>query len=413
MTVYSLKSGKTYTSPSLFVNARTHLDVAALWNVVTKNNLTHIDGIYVSLSDYKQIFSKLGFLNQPLDQMRNTIREKVFLVDPSIDNLSSTADVRQKMFATGCFDKQILRKIRDINSSNLTKGKASIMLDEVYSQIHVKPLMDMQVNANADMIIAPCIPINRKTRLMDRITLARDMLKDARTLLETSSLKQHKDRKDLMNVVVLSKSIILDDANFSRIFDLLLCNRPDHVGIKIDRIGESDTVEQISLFKFFQEFRKYAQRKTGNDPPPMHFINVNELGYVGYCHAVSNIICPIRHTPVYSFNRRYSSKISATSPPDTATKYYHPIDMSYQNFELQNPFPCACNVCNKHQYAKNVPRKNWPMHNRNHWLEVKDGEIKELRETPARLDVALRDKFARSNRTQLIAYLPTSPIFVH
>lgn len=53
------------------------------------------------------------------------------------------------------------------------------------------------------------------------------------------------------------------------------------------------------------------------------------------------------------------------------------------------------------------------MHNRKHWLEVKDGEVREFRETPARLDIALRDKFARANRTQLIAYLPVNPVFVH
>lgn len=44
---------------------------------------------------------------------------------------------------------------------------------------------------------------------------------------------------------------------------------------------------------------------------------------------------------------------------------------------------------------------------------MKDGEIQEFRETPARLDIALRDKFARAMRMQLIAYLPTTPVFVH
>ncbi len=35
-----------------------------------------------------------------------------------------------------------------------------------------------------------------------------------------------------------------------------------------------------------------------------------------------------------------------------------------------------------------------------------------MQHTPARSDIALRDKFARGNRTQLIAYLPTEPAFV-
>ncbi|MGI0028052.1 MAG: hypothetical protein ACREAD_09475 [Nitrosopumilaceae archaeon] len=193
-----------------------------------------------------------------------------------------------------------------------------------------------------------------------------------------------------------------------------MCNTPDHVGIKIDRIQESDTVAQITLFKFFREFNEYAKHKTGK-APPMHFINVNELGYVGYCSAVSNIVCPIGHSPSYPFKRKKGGGSSSATPVeiDTSMRYYHPINMDYPKFSLQNPFPCACTECDKQQMAKNVPNKQRPLHNRKHWLEVKDGEIKEFRETPARLDIALRDKFARANRTQLIAYLPINPVFVH
>ena len=46
-----------------------------------------------------------------------------------------------------------------------------------------------------------------------------------------------------------------------------------------------------------------------------------------------------------------------------------------------------------------------------HWLNIKNEEIRQLREPPARLDIALRDKFANSMRTQMVAYIPASPIF--
>ena len=240
------------------------------------------------------------------------------------------------------------------------------------------------------------------------------MLKDARTLLEASSLKKYQDTKDLMNVLTVSANIVTDERNFHSLFDLLLCNTPDHVGIKVDRISESDTTSQLTSFKFFREFYEYAKHKTGNNPPPLHLVNVNELGYTSYCSAASNIICPLGQ-PSYPFMRKKGGGQSTITPVeiDTSTTYYHPIDMDYPKFRLQNPFPCACSSCAPIVNARNVPNKAIPIHKRKHWLETKDGEIQEFRETPVLLNIALRDKLARSNRMGLITYIPNEPIFVH
>lgn len=417
MTVYSLKSGKSYTSPSLFVHPQTRDDVSALWTMDEKNKTTNIDGVYVSLPDLKYIGSKLGFDTQPLfNETKKTVRDKILLIDPNLDKLlGGMEDVKQKMFATGRFDKRIQKLLKEIKLADLTSTEKSLrIMDEIYPLLQVKPLMDLQVDANVDVIIAPCIPISSKTKLLDRFNFATQMLKNARILLDTSSLKRFKDTKDLMNVLTLSKSIITDERNFHSLFELLLCNDPDFVGIKIDRIQESDSPSQITLFKFFREFHEYAKIKTGNDAPPMHLLNVNELGYVGYCNAVSNIVCPIGHSPSYPFMRKKGGGATTTHiERDTAMKYYHPIDMDYPRFNLQNPFPCACSICEPPNTADNVPYKERPLHNRKHWLEVKDDEIRQLRETPVRLDIALRDKLARANRTQLLAYLPINPTFVH
>lgn len=414
--VYSLKSGKTYTAPSCFIYAQNDFDVKALWQIDKKDKLTNIDGIYLSLSNYKQINRKLGFNAKPLfNSNRITLRDKIFLLDPSIDKLlSGGQDDKQKMFATGKFDRRIQRIMHEIKSSDLTQPEKSLkIMYEVYPLLRVKPLIEIQTESNADMIISPCINISSKTRLTERFAFARQMLMDTRTLLETSSLKKYKETKDLMNLVTLSGNIITDERNFHSLFDLLLCNNPDHVGIKIDRILESNSPAQITLFEFFREFHEYARRKTGNKPPPMHFVNVDELGYVSYCNAVSNIICPIGR-PSYPFLRKKGGATStATVEIDTSTTYYHPINMDYPKFRLQNPFPCACSVCASKQKAENVPRKEQPLHNREHWLETKDGEIQELRTTPVLLNIALRDKLARSNRTQLVAYIPPDPVFVH
>lgn len=416
--VYSLKNGKTYTAPSLFVYPQTELDVTALWSVDGKNKLTNIDGLYLSFVNYKQIYKKLNFNTQPLfNSNKTTIRDKILLLDPSIDKLlTGMDDEKRKMFAIGRFDRRIEKIMKEIKLSDLTTfQKSQRIMDEIYPKLQVRSLIELQTESNVDIIISPCIPITSKTKLTERFNVARQMLKDTRTLLETSSLKRYKETKDLMNVLTLSRSVIADERNFHALFDLLLCNNPDHVGIKIDRIDESDTVGQITLYKFFREFHEYAQHKTGNKIPPMHFINVNELGYVSYCSAVSNIVCPIGRSPSYPYMRKRGGGGTTVTPIeiDTSMNYYHPINMDYPKFKLQNPFPCTCSECKKRLSADNVPNKERPLHNRKHWLEVKDEEIREFRETPVMLNIALRDKFARANRTQLIAYLPSNPIFAH
>src|SRR5438132_115756 len=115
MTVHSLKSGKTYTSPSLFVNPQTNDDVKALWKIDERNKLTNIDGIYVALPDYKQLSAKLGFSTQPFfKENRITIRDKIFLLDPSLDKLlTGMEEVKQKMFATGKFDRRIEKIMKE------------------------------------------------------------------------------------------------------------------------------------------------------------------------------------------------------------------------------------------------------------------------------------------------------------
>jgi hypothetical protein len=63
--------------------------------------------------------------------------------------------------------------------------------------------------------------------------------------------------------------------------------------------------------------------------------------------------------------------------------------------------------------ASRIPLEYKSIFRRMHWLKVKDDEIRQFRETQARLDMALRDKFANSMRPQLAAYIPESPIFAN
>ncbi len=411
--VHTLKSGKTFTVPSIFVMPQSPHDATALWRVDGRKGLTHIDGLYFKLVNFKSVFSRLGFSSKPLfEETESTLRDKIRLIDPSLKHLlTGMEEDKQSMLSTGLFDNRLGKIIRDITNSGLSvNDKISKFISEVYLRISVRPIIEYQLKHGVDIIISPCINLSSRYRLHDRIAIATTMLQNTRILLDTSSLKKYKETRDLMNVVSISRSVLVDERNFHSIFDLLLCNNPDHVGIEIEGVTESDTVAYEIAFRFFRQFHEYAKIKTGNKPPPIHFINVNELGYASFCSGICNIVSPIARSPSFAFGRkRNSTKLSKAI--DTSETYYHPIDMNTPHLKTLNPLPCACTECVMYVNATGIPRIHRPLFRRTHWLHVKDGEIRELRETPARLDIALKDKFARSMRTQLIAYLPASPLF--
>lgn len=410
--VYALKNGKTFTFPSLFVNPQHPLDVKALWKADEENGLHNIDGIYIRMMDHKAIYSKFGYNMADLfPSDKTTIRNKIKLIDPSLDFLlTGMNEHKEKMLDTNVFDARIRRKLKDITQSNdKPEEKLSSIISEVYPYLQVRPLVEFQVKGNPDMIISPCIHLSSNIKFREQLAKAREMLVNTRILLETSSLKKYLETKDLMNVVAISKSVI-QDRNFHDLFDLLLCNKPDHVGVKIIGVRESDTVGQNKVFEFLRQFSEYSKHVTGNKPPPLHLVNVDEIGYSSYCSGVCNIVAPVATSPSFAFPSK-KHRATFSEEVDTSPTYYHPINMDHPKLKSLTRLPCACTECRKYEIVSRIPYKWKPIFRRVHWLHTKDEEIREFRETPVQLNFALRDKFARSMRTQLIAYLPENPVF--
>lgn len=410
--VYTLKSGKTYTAPSLFVNPQHILDVKALWYTDDNYGLPHIDGIYLRLLNYKKIFPSLALNAQSLiPSDRPTLREKIIIIDPALDFLlSGMSKDKETMLQTGFFDNKIKRAIKKIINSEVTNTeKTKIIINDVYPYLQSRRLIEFQVRNGADVIVPPCINLSSSRYLTEQILKARQMLIDARTLLETSSLKKYLETRDLMNIVTINANLI-KERNFHVIFDLLLCNKPDHIGIKILGLRESDSISLELVFRFLRELHEYSKIVTNNNPPPLHLVNVDELGYVGYCSGVCNIISPIATTPYFAFSSR-KNREGLDEERDTSPTYYHPLNMNYPKLKSIKKLPCSCKVCNKFENVSSIPNSFKTIFRRIHWLLTKDGEIQQFRETDVRLDIALRDKLANSMRTQLVAYLPSSPVF--
>jgi hypothetical protein len=418
--VYSFKSGHIYTAPSLFVNPQSPIDVKALWETDSKYGLPNIDGLYLRFVDYNDVYKNLGYKDKPLfESERATIREKILLIDPSLDHLLSGmfAD-KIKILDIGIFDNKLKKLLSEIALSDVSQvEKIKKTIEEVYPQLNSRRLIEFQLDNGASAIISPCVNLSSTIFLQQQIKKAREMLMNARTLLETT-FKKYLETRDLMNVVSISKSIILHERNFKTIFDLLLCNNPDHVGIKFHGLRETDSYAYSKVFQFYRQFVEYSSHVSSKQPS-IHFINVDEIGYVGYCNGISNIISPIAKSPQFAFRRRKIKGGGASRPSTTATTeehdtsptFYHPIDMNYQPLKSFDIIPDSCGECKKWKNVSNIPYNQRPLFRRIHWLNTKDNEIREFRETPVRLNFSLRDKLARSMRTQLVAYLPEQPVF--
>lgn len=407
--VYTLKNGETFTSPSLFVNPQVDLDARALLEA-SAHDLENIDGIVFDIYDHAKLSEALGFGTEQLAPSGNLdLRKKVRLIDPALHHLlGGSEEEKEQMFKTGLFDARVVNALRKLSLDDIpAKEKPKRIIDGVYPYLTVKPSIEYQIRHDASAIISPVVNLSSKLHLSAQIAKATSMLKDTRTLLETS-FKSYIETRDLINVITLNYKLA-EYHNYADLFRLALINRPDQVGWKFLGIRESDSDAVKKMFAFLRDFATYSMDVLDRkEPIPMHLFNVDELGYDGYCSAVCNIVCPIATTPYYAF----PSKDAENREIDTSPTYYHPIDMNHPKLNSIDELPCSCFECRRFHDVSRVPKGYKPIFRRKHWLYVKDGEIRQLRTTPARLDIALRDKFANSMRPQLVAYIPQSPLFV-
>jgi hypothetical protein len=409
MKVFPLKNGETFTGPSLFLNPQHPLDARAILTATTRApGLPNIDGIVIDIVDYRDVSDNLG-LDQGLlaEPSRTDARNKIRLIDPALHHLlSGTSEKKEAMLAMKLFDKRIqepIKKLAEVPKKERTRK----IIDEVYPYLIVKPLIEFEMRKGASAIIAPSVNISSGKHFTRQVAQANKMLTDTRTLLETSSLKSYGETRDLINVLTIAARL-LEPQNFATLFRLALCNKPDQVGFRFLGIKESDTVTVRKMFTFLRTFAVQSMDDLDRrEPIPIHLFNVDELGYAGYCSAVCNIVSPVATSPYY----HYPSKDDGEDDIDTSPTFYNPIEMNQPKAHSVSRLPCTCRWCSSYVYMASVPKKFLPMFRRLHWLDCKDEEIRQFRETPARIDIALRDKFAQSMRTQLAAYIPEEPIF--
>lgn len=407
MKVYQQKNGDTFTSPSLFVNLQHALDAKAM-HIASNRGLPNIDGVVIDEMDYPGIAENLGVNEQSLfPQAKTDARQKLRWIDPTIHHLLIGNDEQKKrMLATKLFDTRLHAPIKKMMYSDMaTQEKTRMIVDQVYPYLIVRPHIDFQLKNGAAAILSPCVNISSTRQFTHQVSKAAQMLTDTRTLLDTS-LKGYSQTRDLINILTVNYKLA-EPQNYASLFRLALCNKPDQVGFRFLGIRESDTVGVDLMFQFLRNFAVYSMDELDKkEPIPIHLFNVDELGYAGYCSGVCNIVSPLATSPYYAFPSKKGVEDFDNSPT-----YYDPGNMNQPKAHMIDRLPCTCPECSKFKFMRNISKLHMPLFRRVHWLHSKDEEIRQLRETPVRLNIALRAKFAQSMRTQLAAYIPESPIF--
>jgi len=171
-------------------------------------------------------------------------------------------------------------------------------------------------------------------------------------------------------------------------------------------LSENNTSRIWALLKFIDEFAKLGI--------PIHIFNVREFGYVTFYYGASTITTPIATDP-------YFMRSKSEDQPPRKGAYYHPLDMTnivydmlYAKTRSNNyRFPCHCEICDRFEKITNVPddESAWNEFRRIHFLLVKNMELKELRETTVPLNIALKDKFGRSQQTVWLPFLDKPTAF--
>ncbi|MGI0090469.1 MAG: hypothetical protein ACREBS_02050 [Nitrososphaerales archaeon] len=150
---------------------------------------------------------------------------------------------------------------------------------------------------------------------------------------------------------------------------------------------------------------------------PIHILNVREEGYLTFCYGANTVTSPFARPPFVhiSHNNR------AQDPRDAGKgSFYHPIDMRddsvavcmEKSMRMDYRIACSFNPCRTfarfhnpalaYEYAYNEWRKE-------HFFHTKNDESKQIKETPIPLNMALRDKFARSWQAFWLPFLDETP----
>jgi hypothetical protein len=347
------------------------------------------------------------------------LQERVRVIDPELHLLFTGFDADKRdlldlKVATGRLgDKRIPESktnLRDTVFATAKENGASYAskskryLEELYPFMSsiLLDVMRYLVDAGTEILIAPSVPITSKAIALKQIEMASRMNSDSKGLF-TSLFANYTSSTDFMIMITVNAHILENDEFCERLIASVISTRPDHVGIKVLELDERDVPRVEAVLTFIANLRNAIE--VFGPQIPIHVLNVREFGYVAFCHGASAIEMPIARKPYIHISR------DNPVDPSQLGRYTHPVDMvdytyaQVAEMSATNGLPCSCRPCQSRGEVGST--KTFNDFRKRHFICLKGGfEMEEIHSADGNvLNTALRDKFARSKQTGLVAYL--------
>lgn len=420
----TLRSGKGYTTPGLFFHLHSaKYDPQVIFDANENyprdpnhaDGIRSIDGFLIETRNFETMSKKLNLDTQTLTDKRS-IPDRVLIVDPALDIVirGSESD-KEQMFKTELFDPKFKEKILEISHNNqlTTNQKLDRVVNEAYPFLDARTIRDLiqfQLDARADFIVPPVVPITSSRQIEKQTAKAKEMIRQTHVWIN-SVFNRYQDNIDVMNLLTINASA-LNAENFNSLIGVALTYSPTHLGIRLVNFSTSNDAHRNALAAFLNQL--HEAMKLNNLVIPLHMINFDHLGYTTYCLGAQTVTMPIGTDPYF-----YGIRQPTGEAPEHDGAYYRIKDMSisrYKDFrselvEDNYKLPCYCEAC-EGQTLLDVLKsyKDWNYFRRVHEVLARDIEIKQFRDSKVPLCRAIHDQLARSKKSNYANVIPQAPI---
>lgn len=392
---------------SLFINPQSMRDGKLLRDVnLTYNfkepsgNIDLIDGIVVSMKDWRNVSKGLQYRVGSLDKIRRPLYDRQLIIDPDLWHLFGGYGLNaERLLRTKIFSSDAIRAYKEVSIDRDKSNKLFRQVSEIYPTLdkkYIKGSLEFQNIAGTNLLISPSPPITSVQYLDTQLQKMQEMNEISKNYVDSGLVTSN-----LMNMLTINPNIFDSPNTKEKLLTAVSKPRTNFLGIKLLDLNYEDISQAKELIYLIREIKKRSIAVE------IYLFNVLEFGYVTFCHGVNTIVMPMWGRWPYIRARR-------KLPRTKWGTYYHPKDMIYYSHrnllaetrDQNYRFPCHCKACSHH---KNIPRirdeDSWNNFRRIHFMLAKNMDIFELRKAPAPLNNALIDKFSRSKQTVWVPLL--------
>ncbi|MGI0070022.1 MAG: hypothetical protein ACREAN_07195, partial [Nitrosopumilaceae archaeon] len=337
---------------------------------------------------------------------------------------------KDEILSSNLFSSAIRQAVKEVSAPKLSRGenvkkqsweKQDQHITNVYPLFDaslVTRLLKHQVDRGSEFISGVYVPITADRVFERQVQKAEELLSISKQIYERVFPKIAKER-DFVNTICINLSVLNSENHIQRLIDLALANNPDQIAIRALNLSRDGLIHVRHFLDFIKALRDTVDGRQEGRPieqrTPIHILNVREEGYLTFCYGANTVTSPLARPTFLHINH------SRKDPRDAGKgAFYHPIDMSddspatcmEKSFPMEYQIPCGFNPCRTYGKFNNPSLADEYVYNdwrKEHFIHTKSDESRQIKETDQPLNMALRDKFARSWQAIWLPFLEVTP----